>query len=213
MKKILLLCLLTTGMLFAQTNVSSKLDDVSNTVNSVKELANNVKNLNPNVSDLKLNQNTSFGQTGKNAVSTVYGDGKSLVQTVYGDLKGAGQYFTPKIESAVEQIAKGFKVGTVYLWNILVKQQRVWSWCYLIGILTALFAWGRFYYTIKQGNANTDAAGEWKNHNVWISFVTLSVAVVLSFFSFQHIVPMMTGFINPEFGAMQNVIEVAKSLK
>lgn len=37
--------------------------------------------------------------------------------------------------------------------------------------------------------------------------------IALSYFSFIHFSDMLTGFINPEFGALKTIVEVATKLK
>src|SRR5690349_10679144 len=74
-------------------------------------------------------------------ISTVYKDGTSVVKTVYKDVKS----LSPKVESAIKSLATELKTTTDALWNILVKQQSVWSWCFLILTLSSLFNWYLFY--------------------------------------------------------------------
>lgn len=200
--------MLCTSLTFAQTNISETVNSAQETTKNLKETVNTLK-------DLKVKTPTFNQQPNNfvNGVSTVYNDTKSLTGTVYNDFKDAAKNITPKIESAIQEIAKGLKVGTVYVWNILVKQQRVWSWCYLIGMIISLIVWYKFYSFIKEGKTDLNEYDQWKSHNVIMSVILFFTASILSFISFQHVVPMMTGFLNPEFGAIQTVIEFAKTLK
>ena len=75
------------------------------------------------------------------AVETVYKDGKNGISTVYNDLKSA----TPQIKNAIESLSKELKTSSDSLWKILVKQQLVWSWCFLILIFSSIFNWFLFY--------------------------------------------------------------------
>ena len=79
--------------------------------------------------------------TSKDGVSTVYNDGKQAVSTVYNDVKS----LSPKVESAIKSLATELKTTTNALWVILVKQQLVWSICFLILTLSALLNWFIFY--------------------------------------------------------------------
>ena len=74
-------------------------------------------------------------------VSTVYNDGKNAATTVYNDAKS----LSPKIESAIKSLATELKTTTNALWEILVKQQLVWSIGFLILTLASLFNWWLFY--------------------------------------------------------------------
>ena len=198
MKKMFLLVAFATTMCISNAQTSIK-DKTNQAIEQTLSKSNNFL-------DNTVNKTS-------NGIGTIYGDGKAVVGTLYGDSKEAVKYLTPKIEKAVSEIASGLKVGTKYVWNILVKQQRVWSWCYLIGFIVSIISWFHFYYRFKKGNDELDNAGEWKTSNIAMCWLSLGLSLTLSYFSFQYLVPMMTGFINPEFGAMQNVIEVAKSFK
>lgn len=191
----------------------------------------------------------------------VYNDIKQASSTIYKDAKT----LAPKIETAVTEVAKGLKVGAESVWNILVKQQLVWSICFLILTLSSLFNWYLFYkrtytsnnkieYTVLERDiigdipnpnyesyygernqykndprAQTYIKGpigkeqynapkylgeiiDAKNKKV-LYWVHLSICLILSFFSFIHFSDMLTGFINPEFGAMKNIAEIALQLK
>lgn len=190
----------------------------------------------------------------------VYNDIKQASSTIYKDAKT----LAPKIETAVTEVAKGLKVGAESVWNILVKQQLVWSICFLILTLSSLFNWYLFYkrtytskdkieYTVLERDiigdilnpnyesyygersqykndprAQTHIKGaigkeqynapkyseeiNSKNKKVFY-YVHLMICLILSYFSFIHFSDMLTGFINPEFGAMKNIAEIALQLK
>ena len=182
-------------------------------------------------------------------VETVYNDGKQAVKTVYNDAK----QFSPKITQSINQIAKGLKVGAESVWNVLVKQQLVWSICFLILTISAMFNWWMFYKRmypktseIKYNVLERDIIGDIPNPNYnkyrdgdtttikapvgkeqynapilppsndsskifhWLHCV---ICIILSYFSFIHFSDMLTGFINPEFGAMKNILDLALTLK
>ena len=77
----------------------------------------------------------------KDGVSTAYNDSKQAVSTVYNDIKS----LSPKVESAIKSLATELKTTTNALWVILVRQQLVWSICFLILTLSALLNWFIFY--------------------------------------------------------------------
>lgn len=195
MKKILSVVLVATLALstqtFAQTskNITGSVD---NTVNKVSE------------------QTTNIVDKTSNGIGTLYGDSKNAISTVYGDLKTVA----PKVEEAVKEIAKGLKTGAESVWDILVKQQIVWSFCYLILFIIAIVAWINFYYRYnKSRNSALAHDGDWSIMDISICLVSLGLAVVSSIHAIQYLEPMMTGFINPEFGAMKNIIQFASTLK
>lgn len=127
-------------------------------------------------------------------VSTVYNDGISVVKTVYNDAKS----LSPKIESAIKSLATEFKTTTNALWDILVRQQLVWSIGFLILTLTSIFNWYLFYE---------------RNLNSNLKYLHLIICISLSGLSVYHFGDMLTGFINPEFGALKIIAEMAIKLK
>lgn len=195
------------------------------------------------------------GTSVSKATKTVYSDSKDAITTVYEDVKST----TPVIAKAVGDIAKGLKVTADAVWDILVKQQRVWSICYLILTLSALFNWYLFYknnnkvlsedetvtrvrdiigdipnpkyedyYGTRREYANDPRAqktiqGKVGEEQYLIALPTeqvknykylhLIICLGLSGFSAYHFGAMLTGFINPEYGAMKDVLFVAMKLK
>ncbi|MFZ2965620.1 MAG: hypothetical protein WA079_01470 [Leuconostoc falkenbergense] len=182
----------------------------------------------------------------KDGVSTVYNDSKEAVSTVYNDVKS----MSPKVEEAVKSLAEQFKTTTNALWNILVKQQLVWSICFLILTLTSIFNWWLFYKRNLQikltkddfVTGQRDIIGEIPNpnynrygdsdsqmingpvgkeeilllisnpNNNWFKYLHLFICITLSVFSFYHFSDMLTGFFNPEYGALQTIMKVATKL-
>lgn len=182
-----------------------------------------------------------------NSVETVYTDGKNAATTVYSDLKT----IAPKISDGVKEVAKGLKVGAESVWCILVKQQMVWSICFLILTLSAIFNWYLFYkrnlniklkesnfvkgekdiigkipnksYNKYQDNSSPEIDGPVGkeeililiegNTNYWFKYIHLTLCLALSYFSFIHFADMLTGFINPEFGAIKTIATIVQNIK
>lgn len=194
----------------------------------------------------------------KDGVSTAYNDGREAVSTVYNDVKS----MSPKVESAIKSLAEQFKTTTNALWVILVKQQLVWSICFLILTLTSIFNWWLFYkrnlnidlkdsdyiigekdiigdvpnpqyekYYAERSDYKNDIRskvfiqgpiggkenillfkGDIKLENNWFKYLHLIICITLSVFSFYHFGDMLTGFFNPEYGALQTIMKVATKL-
>ena len=210
---------------------------------------------------LLLTSSMSFANDTKETAKQVYSDGKSAVTTVYEDAKSLAPYN----ENSIKSLAKGLKVGAESVWDILVKQQLVWSICFSILTLSSLLNWYSFYrrmypskqnieytvlkreilidvpnpqydkyydnkpdykYDIKAQRTIKGPSGGFEEYNApkqiieswsntkeafhWLHFV---ICCILSYFSFINFADMMTGFINPEFGAMKNIAELALQLK
>jgi len=199
---------------------------------------------------LSMSSQNSFDKTvnkTSNGVETVYTDGKNAVTTVYSDLKT----IAPKISDGVKEVAKGLKVGAESVWTILVKQQLVWSLCFLILTLSAIFNWFLFYRNnlntkLKESNfvrGQKDIIGKVENKdyskyrdssqpemdgpvgkedililmegniNYWFKYIHLTLCLTLSYFSFIHFADMLTGFINPEFGAIKTIATIVQNIK
>lgn len=138
---------------------------------------------------------------------------KVSISTVYNDVKQRVDVNSPKMEQAINVIAKDLKITADRVWDILVKQQLVWSWCILAGELFTLLSWLHFWYRLKLQREDLDKYGDTKDSRVAGSVVTgilagASTIVAAIFFS-----TMVTGFINPEYGAIRDIANVATSLR
>jgi len=214
---------------------------------------------------LSMSATNSFDKTvdkTSNGVEMVYEDGREAVTTVYSDLKT----IAPKISDGVKEVAKGLKVGAESVWDILVKQQFVWSLCFLILTLSALSNWFLFYKNTQKNNKNIeyvtlnrDIIGDVPNPRAEeyyvkrpneyaldirskitikgpvgkeeyscpkiseganqtlmqkiFKYIHLILCLTLSYFSFIHFADMLTGFINPEFGAIKTIATIVQNIK
>jgi len=221
--------LLTISMLLIITLTFSQKTSQAEINKIIKEQSDGIKN------------NTA------SATKTVYSDGKEVISTVYKDAK----QLAPKIAQGINEIAKGLKIGAESVWDILVKQQKVWSICFLMLTLASLFNWFIFYRryltnNLKEDNfvkGTKDIIGKIDNpdynkykdgsqqmidgpvgkeeilihiqnhNNKWFGQFHFVVCVLLSGFSAYHFGDMLTGFLNPEYGAMKDILIVALKLK
>jgi uncharacterized membrane protein (DUF485 family) len=76
-------------------------------------------------------------------------------------------------------------------------------WFHIIFILTISF----------ESNNDLEGDGEWKTQNTLLAVAVFLMSLGFTILSVIHVVPMMTGFLNPEFGALQTIAEIAKSIK
>ena len=195
---------------------------------------------------INAQKNNAFDKSSK-AIETAYTDSKDGIKTVYNDLKST----TPQIKNALEALSKELKTTSDSLWRILVKQQLVWSWCFLILIFSSALNWFLFYrrnlskdlkydkvrvikqkLMYKEGTSEKDVEhypSSYRrsytnveeeelrvvpNSNMpYFKYFHLVICVTLSVFSFLHFSDMLTGFINPEFGALKTITEVIKNIK
>jgi hypothetical protein len=195
---------------------------------------------------INAQKNNALNKSSK-AIETAYTDSKEGIKTVYNDLKST----TPQIKNALEALSKELKTTSDSLWKILVKQQLVWSWCFLILIFCSAFNWFLFYrrnfskdlkydkvrvikqkLMYKEGTSEKDVQNYPSSYqrsyiNVeeeelrivpnsnmpYFKYLHLAICLTLSVFSFLHFSDMLTGFINPEFGALKTITEVIKTIK
>lgn len=142
----------------------------------------------------------------KGTITEVYTDAKSAVTTIYGDMKDATSEIYPDVKSAIMEIARGLGVGAEYVWTTLVKQQVVLGVTELIELLIILgliisgIVW--LWKTIKKNESIT-----WKvlPGAFLILFGTLMIGRV-------DLVIIVQGLINPDFGAINYVLDFIKTL-
>ena len=148
-------------------------------------------------------------------ISTVFAQDTTHVtgSTVYNDAKQAVTNLSPKMQDALNSLAKTLKVGATDVWDILVKQQLVWSYCYLVATILTIFSWCHFYYRMREGRAANWGSKD-DNYDTVTSYhfvvgITLIIAVTGSIISIAHFQDMITGFINPKYGALKTIAELA----
>lgn len=142
----------------------------------------------------------------KGTITEVYTDAKSAVTTIYGDMKEVTSEIYPDVKSAITEIAKGLGVGAEYVWTTLVKQQVVLGVTELIELLLILvliiigIVW--LWKTIKKNESIT-----WK---------VLPGAFLILFgtlmFGRVDLITIVQGLINPDFGAINYVLDFIKTL-
>lgn len=155
------------------------------------------------------NSADKIANTASNAIFTVYSDSKSVVQQVYSDAKSTA----PKLEQAIKELANGLKVGAGQVWDIIVKQQLVWSWCILIVMLLTFGSWCHFWYRYNQCNIEMSKDTDNGNKMVFGCIITFVIAIVGTIITGFHFSDMITGFINPQYNAMKLIAELASQIK
>jgi hypothetical protein len=132
-----------------------------------------------------------------NGTQQVYDDGKQLLKTV-----------DDRLSKAIEKAAPVLKVGAQKVWDTLVKQQRVWALMWTIFLGITIFSWCHFYYRIRQGEKDS-----WvKDSQTPLAWMTLLISIALSITTALHWETIFTGWFNPDYGAMIQLAEFAKSL-
>lgn len=142
----------------------------------------------------------------KGSITEIYTDTKSAVTTIYGDMKGVATEIYPDVKNAITEIARGLGVGAEYVWTVLVKQQVVLGITELLelllilGLIIAGIVW--LWKTIKKNES--------------ISWIVLPGAFLILFgilmFGKVDFVIIIQGLINPDFGAINYVLDFIKTL-
>ena len=119
---------------------------------------------------------------------------------------------TTKTMEAIQYLAVGLKVSVNEVWDILVKQQQIKSWTFLLLLISSLFLdfllFKLIKYSYKQCNLDNLPIGY-----LLIILISCVVMGAYSFYNVENLYPMLTGFFNPEYGAMADIVEIAKTLK
>ena len=142
----------------------------------------------------------------KSTIGEVYTDAKSAVTTIYSDVKDVTAEIYPDVKSAITEIARGLGVGAEYVWTVLVKQQVVLGITELIELLFILvliivgIVW--LWKTVKKNES--------------ITWVVLPGAFLILFGTFMFgnvdLTTIIQGLINPDFGAINYVLDFIKTL-
>jgi len=133
----------------------------------------------------------AIDSTVKTSIATV--DTSSTFKMIYSDIK-----------DGISGIASALKVGAEHVYEVLVKQQRVDAIIYLtidmfLLLLAIICIWIGFIFDKRRGDAAEFIATSCFVVGV-IMFVLLIIAVII------NTSPIITGFINPEYGAIKEII-------
>ena len=133
--------------------------------------------------------------------------GKITVSKVYNDAK-----------SALTGLAQALKVGSEHVYEVLVKQQIVYSITYtildLILIIVIALCWNKFS---ANNNRLSNKDDGWYNDDLDDHFGLgglLAISIIISVFTIIvflcTIQGIVSGFVNPEYGAMKDIVSFFK---
>jgi len=115
------------------------------------------------------------------------------------------------IKDGITALALGLRVGAEHVYMVLVKQQIVYAIVYLIVGLFALFLivnWINGYKDTKQKWLDGDMTGLGV-----IKTIQIFIAGIMFIVFLFHIDSIVMGFVNPEYGAIQEIIDIVKDNK
>lgn len=181
---LLVVCLLSIT-LFAKTNDAE----------IVKEASGNFVDA---VSTVHQDVNTVVG--------TVYSDAKSVTTTLYEDGKDFAKDLYPEVKAAVISIAKGLGVAAEHLYTVLVKKYVVEGLVqlipFIIGLILVIVGWIKTEKYFK-------TAEKIKWQCLYPISLLVVGAITLSCVDYNT---MFMGIINPEYGAINYILEYAKEM-
>lgn len=119
---------------------------------------------------------------------------KVTFTTVYNDVK-----------EAISGIAASLKVGAEYVWTILIKQQIVKGLVYLILLTISLILIISFYKACKNSKEDWLEHGDPTPIGI-MRIIQIVTGLCLFVISINNLDVILTGLINPEYGAMSDIM-------
>jgi len=158
------------------------------------------------VGDVLVNSADTLYHDGKAMVDSVYHDGKDAVVTVYKDAKEGASSIYPDVKSAIISIGKAIGVAAEHVYGVLVKKYfviGVKELCTFIGgILMLLFGCIYWRKYTKDGTPITYGLV------MPLVLIIVGISIILK----VDYDGMLMGLINPEYGAINYILEYTKGL-
>ena len=125
------------------------------------------------------------------------------------DTSGNFKMIYTDIKTGISALASGLKVGAEHVYEVLVRQQLVNAIVWLIvfiGGIVFLTATLRYAISLikKDSSSETEAA---------MAFFGNLLAIITFMIGLFHIDTIVTGFVNPEYGAIETIIDIVKQSK
>ena len=191
MKK-LFLVLVPLFFIFSAVTAQNK-DTSSNVYNSMKK---NVKDIAQGVtSDTKSLLGSADSGFAKLADSS-----KVSLGSVYSDIK-----------TGIEGMAAALKVGAAHVYAVLVRQQIAKSVMILLVLITGIILLRLAWKTSK--SENWDEESNPQNGMAILNIVFWVIVTICIIYFVCRSQTFLTGFINPEFGAMNDIVDFVKEIR
>ena len=126
------------------------------------------------------------------------------------DTSGNFKMIYTDIKTGISALASGLKVGAEHVYEVLVRQQLVNAIVWLIVfVASVIFLRATIKYAIKvmekEGMASEAEAA--------MVFFGNLLSVLMFIVALFHIDTIVTGFVNPEYGAIETIIDIVKQSK
>ena len=159
-----------------------------------------------NVGKILVNSVDSVYHDGRAVVDTLYHDGKAVVSTVYGDIKEGATGIYPDVKAAIVSIGKAIGVAAEHVYGVLVKKYFVMGVkqagiCVigLIALIVGFIGWKRATPVVQP-----------ITYRVIVPLIFIIVGLVTVYnVNYDE---MLMGLINPEYGAINYILEYTKDI-
>lgn len=200
----------TVGQIVDKTIKQGKemVKDAGSVMKDAKDVANVVKsNVGPaETKETKVQEAKADSILQKAGVAGATDTNSVTMSTVYKDFK-----------AAIIAMAQTMKVGVEGLWMVLVKQQVVKAVIvlFIVIILLALFilliVFTKIMYRRAQEHKETNVWTIFDFGTVFGVFFSFLCGIAMVWYSLANISTAATGLINPEYGAIKDVVEMVQT--
>ena len=149
---------------------------------------------------------SSIHQDVKDIVSVTHEDLKSITSTLYGDGKDAVMSLYPDIRSAVVAIGQAIGVAAEHVYTVLVKKFVVDGIVQLLPFLLGLILIGIGWWKLSKYLKEHERI-EW--HILYPAILLIAGTISLSCVDYNT---MVMGLVNPEYGALNYILEYSKEM-
>jgi len=148
---------------------------------------------------------TVYGDS-KAAIDSLYHDGKTVVGTVYHDAKDGFTNLYPDIKKALKSIGGAIGVAAEHVYNILVKKYVVIGAKQLLFCILGIIV---FILGIRSWKRNTPLGKPITYHTILPLVLIVGGIITVLNINYDD---MLMGLINPEYGAINYILEYAKNI-
>ncbi len=121
------------------------------------------------------------------------------------------------VKSGLNGLGEALKVGSEHVYGVLIKQQYVLSITLLLSIFLASicgiisYKWARKLHN-KFKEENKDSYYQSWNDNIWCLHYTISIILLVGslVLTLSTISTIITGFVNPEYSALKDIMNFIK---
>lgn len=149
---------------------------------------------------------STFHDDVKGAITTMHDDVATITSTLYGDGKDVVTALYPDVKSAVVAIGKAIGVAAEHVYTVLVKKFVVDGIVQLLPFLLGLLLIGLGWYKLSKYLQSHEAI-EWR-----ILYPTILLFLGMVALSSVDYNTMVMGLVNPEYGALNYILEYSKTM-